>query len=238
MPINTETTVGQLVAHNPAAASILEQAGIDYCCGGHRSLTEACREAKQPVEAVAELLEKASAAGAAAERDWATASQADLVDHIVGQHHAYVRREIPRLQALIAKVRGVHGKNHPELTPIANAFDAIAQEMTMHMMKEEQILFPYIVAMEKAARGETAWPIPVFGSVENPVRLMMMEHDSAGANLRGIRELSDDFTPPADGCTSYRVLYTSLAAFEADLHQHIHLENNILFPQAIDMEAR
>lgn len=238
MPINAEKTVGQMVAENPAAARVFEQAGIDYCCGGQRSLEEACSKAKMSFAEVAALLAKAAAARTSADRDWLTSGQAELVEHIVNTHHAYVRQELPRLTALITKVQGVHGKNHPELAPIARSFAEIANEMTMHMMKEENILFPYIVDMEKAAQGKGPQPVAMFGTVQNPVRMMMQEHDSAGANLKAIRELSGDYTVPADGCTSYRVLYEALAAFEADLHQHIHLENNILFPRAIEMEER
>ena len=237
MPINAETTVGQLVAENPGAARIFEKAGIDYCCGGGQSLNDACSHSRVPLEQVKELLEQAVAARTPADRDWMAASQSELVEHIVEKHHAYVRQELPRLGALIAKVHGVHGKNHPELAQIARVFAEIAQEMTMHMMKEENILFPYIVEMEKAAQGRGPQPLPMFGTVQNPVRMMMMEHDQAGANLRAIRELSGDYTPPAEACTSYRVLYEALAAFEADLHQHIHLENNILFPRAVEMEG-
>jgi len=238
MPISTEKTVGQMVAENPEAARIFEQAGIDYCCGGQRSLEEACSKARMSFNEVTTLLEQASANRTAADRDWLRASQAELVEHIIGKHHSYVRQELPRLTALIAKVRGVHGANHPELEQVARIFAEISNEMTMHMMKEENILFPYILEMERAAEGRGERPIAMFGTVQNPVRMMMMEHDSAGANVKALRELSGDFTPPADACTSYRVLYEALAAFEADLHQHIHLENNILFPRAIEMEQR
>lgn len=238
MPINAEKTIGQLVAENPAAARIFEQAGIDYCCGGQRSLEEACAKAKMSCAEVADLLEQAAAQRTSADRDWLAAGQADLVEHIVNTHHAYVRSEMPRLEALLVKVRGVHGENHPELAQIAGIFREVAQEMTMHMMKEEQILFPYIVDLEKAAQGKGRAPIPMFGTVQNPVRMMMQEHDSAAGNLRRIRELSGGYTPPAGACASYGVLYEALAAFEADLHQHVHLENNILFPRAIEMEER
>jgi len=238
MSISTEKTVGQMVAENPETARIFEQVGIDYCCGGQRGLEEACSKAKMSFAEVAALLEQAAANRSSADRDWLRAGQAELVEHIVSKHHGYVRQELPRLTALIAKVQGVHGKNHPELAQIARTFADISNEMTMHMMKEENILFPYIVDMEKAAQGKGPQPIAMFGTVQNPVRMMMTEHDSAGGNLKAIRELSDDYTPPADGCTSYRVLYEALAAFEADLHTHIHLENNILFPRAIEMEQR
>jgi regulator of cell morphogenesis and NO signaling len=236
MPMITEKTVGQWVAENPGAARIFEEAGIDYCCGGQRSLSEACSQARVPLEQVRERLEQAPAAPG--ERDWMAASQSELVEHIVAKHHAYVRQELPRLEALIAKVNGVHGKNHPELAQIGRVWAEIVQEMTMHMMKEENILFPYMVELEKAAQGRGPQPVCMFGTVQNPVRMMMTEHDSAGASLRAMRELSADYTLPAEACTSYRVLYEALAAFEADLHQHIHLENNILFPRAVEMEGR
>jgi len=237
MPMITEKTVGQWVAENPGAARIFEEAGIDYCCGGQRSLSEACSQAQVPLEQVQAQLEQV-AAPAAGERDWMAASQSELAEHIVAKHHAYVRRELPRLTALIAKVNGVHGKNHPELAQIGRVWAEIDQEMTMHMMKEESILFPYMVELERAAQGRGPQPVCMFGTVQNPVRMMMTEHDSAGANLRAMRELSGDYTLPAEACTSYRVLYEALAAFEADLHQHIHLENNILFPRAVEMEGR
>lgn len=236
MPLITEKSVGQWVAENPGAARVFEKAGIDYCCGGQRSLDEACSQAGVPVEQVREWLEQASAAPG--ERDWTAASQSELVGHIVSRHHAYVRQELPRLQALIAKVNGVHGKNHPELAQMGRVWAEINQEMTMHMMKEESILFPYIVELEQAAQGRGPQPVCMFGTVQNPVRMMMMEHDSAGASLRALRELSNGYTLPAEACTSYRVLYEALAAFEADLHQHIHLENNILFLRAVEMESR
>ncbi len=238
MPMITEKTVGQWVAENPSAARIFEEAGIDYCCGGQRSLSEACSQSRVPLEQVRERLEQAVAAPAPGERDWMAASQSELAEHIVAKHHAYVRQELPRLTALIAKVNGVHGKNHPELAQIGRVWAELDQEMTMHMMKEESILFPYIVELERAAQGRGPQPVCMFGTVQNPVRMMMMEHDSAGASLRAMRELSNGYTLPPEACTSYRVLYEALAAFEADLHQHIHLENNILFPRAVEMESR
>ena len=236
MPMIAEKTVGRWVTENPGAARIFEKAGIDYCCGGQRSLSEACSQAGVPLEQVQAWLEQTSAVPG--ERDWRAASQGELAEHIVSKHHAYVRQELPRLDALLAKVIGVHGKNHPELAEIRRVWAEIDQEMTMHMMKEENILFPYIVELEQAAQGRGPQPVCMFGTVQNPVRMMMAEHDSAGASLRAIRELSGGYTLPAEACTSYRVLYEALAAFEADLHQHIHLENNILFPRAVEMEER
>jgi len=131
----------------------------------------------------------------------------------------------------------VHGQNHAELDVIRETFAGLGQELSMHMMKEENILFPYIIELEKSAAALTPPRRPAFGTVKNPVQMMMMEHDSAGAALRAIRQASKDLTPPEDACISYRTLYSALPEFEADLHQHIHLENNILFPRAIAMES-
>ena len=238
MSLNADQTLGQVVAEHPHAARVFEQAGIDYCCGGQRRLDEACRQSGLSLEQLGEMLKDAGQTDIEGSGGWTTAPLAELVDHIVAKHHAYVRQETPRLQALGAKVRGVHGKNHPELTAVANAFEVVAQEMAMHMMKEERMLFPYIVEMEKASRGESPWPRAPFGSVQNPVQMMMMEHDSAGGTLRGIRELTGDYAVPSDACASYRAFFEGLAQFEADLHQHVHLENNILFPRAVELEEQ
>jgi regulator of cell morphogenesis and NO signaling len=169
-------------------------------------------------------------------RDWKNELLGELVAHIKNTHHKYTREEIVRLTALLQKVCSVQGKNHPELFEIQSTFSGLAQELTTHMMKEEMVLFPYIVRMEESVmQKEPVLPAP-FGPVANPVAMMEHEHDSAGAALRSIRKASSDFVAPADACVSYQTLYKALAAFEADLHQHIHLENNILFPRAIAME--
>jgi len=170
------------------------------------------------------------------DRDWQREPLGDLVTHITSTHHKYTREELARLGPLFDKVCSVHGKNHPELLNVQGSFRGLAQELTMHMMKEEMVLFPYIVRMEEAViQNEPVLP-PPFGSVENPVSMMMDEHDSAGDALRAMREASSGYAPPPDACVSYQTLYKALAEFEADLHQHIHLENNILFPRAIAME--
>jgi regulator of cell morphogenesis and NO signaling len=160
----------------------------------------------------------------------------DLVGHIIATHHKYTREELARLAPLFTKVCSVHGKNHPELPGIRAAFTGLAQELTMHMMKEEMVLFPYIVRMEEAVIQQEPILPPPFGNVQNPVSMMEHEHESAGAALHTMRELSSGYSAPADACISYQTLYRALAEFEADLHQHIHLENNILFPRAIAME--
>ena len=169
-------------------------------------------------------------------RDWQTEPLADLVAHIRDTHHAYTRDALARITQLLDKVCSVHGANHPELRGIQTTFAALRQELSMHMMKEEMMLFPYIVRMEEAVLADEPVLPPPFGTVRNPVAMMMREHDGAGEDLREIRAASNGYTAPADGCITYQTLYRALAEFEADLHQHIHLENNILFPRALTME--
>jgi len=236
METQKSPTVRELAAVNPSAARIFERFGIDYCCGGEKSLAEACTAARVNLDEVKIALE--TPAPETKDRDWQKASLAELVAHIVAKHHQFTREEIARLTPLIAKVEGVHGQNHPEINEVQGLFRGLAQEMTMHMMKEEHMLFPYIEQLEKAVnRGARPAP-PMFGTVQNPVRMMMMEHDSSGEALRRIRELTGGYAAPVDACVSYQTLYKALQDFEADLHQHIHLENNILFPRAVALESR
>jgi regulator of cell morphogenesis and NO signaling len=155
----------------------------------------------------------------------------------VEKHHTFTRQELARLEALLVKVCGVHGQNHPELFRIQEQFQELNRDLEPHMLKEERVLFPYIIQMEEAAKNNRPNVVPPFGTVRNPVKVMMAEHDAAGDILREMRELSSDYTVPEDACISYQTLYGALAALEADLHQHIHLENNILFPRAAEMEA-
>lgn len=240
MSVLTEKTVRELALENPTATRIFEKLGIDYCCGGNKSLEEACHAAKLPVEQVVDALAVAeqSAREARADHNWQVEPLADLVAHIKNTHHQYVRQEIARLGPLFEKVCSVHGRNHPELIAVRDSFRGLADELTMHLMKEEVVLFPYIVRMEEAAiQQEPVVPSP-FGSVKNPINMMEHEHDSAGHALRAMREASQGYLPPADACVSYQTLYRALLDFEADLHQHIHLENNILFPRAVAMETR
>ncbi|MBZ5704133.1 MAG: iron-sulfur cluster repair di-iron protein [Acidobacteriia bacterium] len=238
MSVTTEKTVRELALENPSATRVFEKLGIDYCCGGSQSLEQACRAANLPMDQVLDSLEMAEQAARAAQKvhDWQREPLADLVAHISSTHHKYTREEIARLGPLFDKVCSVHGKNHPELLQVRVSFRGLAQELTMHMMKEEMVLFPYIVRMEEAViQNEPALP-PPFGSVQNPVAMMEQEHESAGNALRAMRAASAGYTAPPDACVSYQTLYKALAEFEADLHQHIHLENNILFPRAIAME--
>lgn len=238
MSVTTQKTVREFPVEDPAATRILEKLGIDYCCGGDQPLDQACRAANLQLDQVLDSLEKAKQANRSApnHHDWQKEPLEDLIAHIHSTHHKYTREEIARLEPLLDKVCSVHGKNHSELLHIRATFAGLASELTMHMMKEEMVLFPYIVRMEESViQNEPILP-PPFGSVQNPVSMMEHEHDSAGAALRAMRQASCNYSAPPDACISYQTLCKALAEFEADLHQHIHLENNILFPRAIAME--
>lgn len=240
MTITAEKTVRELALEDTAATRVFERLGIDYCCGGNKSLGDACQASNLSVDQVIDALEMADEAAHAARKDrnWQVEPLADLIAHIKNTHHQYTRDEMARLVPLLEKVCSVHGKNHPELQQVRASFQSLAQELTTHMMKEERVLFPYIVRMEEAViQKEPILPSP-FGSVQNPVTMMEHEHDSAGNALCAMRDASCGYSAPGDGCISYQTLYKALADFEADLHQHIHLENNILFPRAIAMEKR
>jgi regulator of cell morphogenesis and NO signaling len=228
--------VRDLANTNPGAARIFERLGIDYCCGGDKSLAEACSAAKIDLAQVAGELEKPQPT--LADRDWQNAPLQELTRYIIEKHHGFVKQEIARLLPLFIKVIGVHGNNHPELRQIQTHFQSLTEELTLHLMKEERMLFPYIEDLEAAANCGSRAATPMFGTVQNPVRMMTMEHDSAGELLREMRRATNGYALPENACMSFRMLYSALEEFEADLHQHIHLENNILFPRAIALESR
>jgi regulator of cell morphogenesis and NO signaling len=238
MTMTAERTVRELALENTTATRVFEKLGIDYCCGGNKSLGDACRASNLSVDQVIDSLEMAEEAAHAARKDrnWQIEPLADLIAHIKNTHHKYTSEEMARLVPLLDKVCSVHGKNHPELQRVRENFQSLVQELTTHLMKEERVLFPYIVRMEEAViQKEPVLPSP-FGSVQNPISMMEHEHDSAGSALRAMRDASGGYKAPADACVSFQTLYKALADFEADLHQHIHLENNILFPRAIALE--
>jgi len=230
-----DTKIGDLVLEQPAAMRLFEGLNIDYCCGGHRTLAEACRVSDQDPEAV--LLQLAALeAGAAAPTDpkvWADAPLSDLVAHIEATHHVFTRTELARVAPLMAKVAQVHGENHPELARLEQCFQAMHADLIPHLEKEEQILFPYIRAMEQPSGPGGS----CFGSVANPVNAMQAEHEAVGDLLREVRILTHDYTPPADGCASFRSLYMGLQQLEEDLHLHIYLESHLLFPRAVALEG-
>ena len=244
MNIDTTKTVRELALNIPGATRVFEELGIDYCCGGNKPFAQACGEANLQTQHVIESLESAAVTervrrnikAQPEDEDWQSMTLSDLTAHIKDTHHKYVKSEISRLEPLFDKVCKAHGCKHPELLELRGQFHELAQELTTHMMKEEMVLFPYIERMEEAViGGEPILPAP-FGTVNNPVTTMVHEHDLAGNLLREMRRLSNAYQPPESACVSYKTLYWALAEFERDLHQHVHLENNILFPRAIKME--
>jgi regulator of cell morphogenesis and NO signaling len=231
-----ETTVRDIAIEQPASIRVFEKYGIDYCCGGRRPLAEACEERSLQMDEVLAAIENATAQTQPAGPDWTTASLAAICDHIVRTHHAYIRNELPRLQAFAQKVVARHGDDRPELPQIQQLVDAVGHDLIAHLAKEEQMLFPYIANLERNLATCGPASLGCAGSVRNPIRVMMAEHDVAGGILAQIRKLSSDYTPPEAACPTYRGFYQALYEFEQDLHQHVHLENNILFPRAIELE--
>ncbi len=240
MSATMEKTLRELALEMPAATRIFEKLHLDYCCGGSQTLSQACDRAHLPVEQVLASLDEADRTGHAAlpDRDWRGEPLSGLIAHIRNTHHRYTRDEIARLGPLFDKVCSVHGERHPELLNLRNIFGGLSQELTSHLMKEEMVLFPYVERMEESVLARQTVQPPPFGTVRNPVAMMLHEHDDAGQALRDLRSASDGYTAPADACISFQTLYRALAEFEEDLHQHIHLENNILFPRAVEMEGR
>lgn len=231
-----QTTVRDIALDNPASIRVFEKFGIDYCCGGRKPLAQACEERSLDAATVLAAIAGVSEEAAAPATDWSTASLESLCAHIVATHHAYVRSEIPRLEHFAQRVVARHGATHYELLPIQQLIASLSEELLQHLDKEEVILFPYITNLERSLASCGPRTLACFGTVKNPVRAMMAEHDAAGAALAEIRSLSHDFMPPDGACPTYRGFYQALSDFERDLHQHIHLENNILFPRAIEME--
>jgi regulator of cell morphogenesis and NO signaling len=237
MTISSTMKVRDVVLELPQATRVFEKLNIDYCCGGDKPLGEACAIAGVEVANLERMLEEVRQAPGNGSLDFAKATLGELVGHILDKHHVYTKDEMARLEPLMVKVIEAHGANHPELQGMGGLFQQLCADLKPHMFKEEQILFPYIVEMETSALQNRPAPFAPFGTVKNPVRMMMMEHETVGDLLRELRALSSNYTVPPDGCISYQTLYRALEAFEQDLHQHIHLENNILFPRAIEMEG-
>lgn len=229
---NTQATVGELVVENPTRARVFEKLGIDYCCGGKKPLADACAEQGLDVGRVTEALATADAPGEG-QRDWSQARLTELCDHIEATHHAYLKQELPRLTAMIQKVAQVHGDRHAELWMVRDVFEGMRSEMEAHMFKEEHILFPAIRRLESNS-GEPCFHC---GSIQNPIRVMESEHDSAGGALERMRQLTQGYAVPDGACNTYRAMLSALEQLEADMHQHVHKENNVLFPRAIAAEA-
>ena len=229
-------TIKEIVTQNFRAASVFEKYSLDFCCKGGRTITDACKEKNlDPSPIFTELQSLNNAADNTVQRfnQW---SPDFLVSYIIENHHAYIRQVIPSLLAHTRKVASVHGERHPEMIRTADIFAVVADEMMSHMHKEEQMLFPYIAALFNSLQDKAPVPRSPFGSVSNPIAMMEQEHDAAGSMMYEIRELTNSYALPDDACTTYRVTLQELKEFEHDLHQHVHLENNILFPKAAQME--
>jgi regulator of cell morphogenesis and NO signaling len=228
-------TIGQLAAQRPEALGVLERHGVDYCCGGERNIEDACVQAGADPQTVLAEIDRATAASDGSEkRDWLSASLTELCDHIEQTHHAFLREQLPFLTDLFEKVIAAHGEGHPELAEAREVFGALRAELEPHMFKEERILFPAIRRLESAG-APVSFP---FGTVQNPIGVMEDEHAAAGEALRRLRELTDGYQSPDDACNAYRGLLEILQRLEVDLHEHIHKENNILFPRAAELEGR
>jgi len=224
----TEASVGELVRAVPARARVFEKLRIDYCCGGKKSLAEACQKRDLDPATVWTMLEALDHARDVAVVDADAMSLSELCDHIESTHHEYLREELPRLDFMTRKVAAVHGGDEPRLVRIRELFEGFAAEIAHHTHKEEQVVFPRLRAMESTA-GHSIGQAELKGLLAQ----MEREHDGAGDALAQFRELTEDFTPPAWACNTFRALYDSLAQLEQDMHQHVHKENNILFPRAL-----
>ena len=235
MELLVEKTVGEIVAANYKTADVFKKHGIDFCCGGNVTLSETCRKKGIEISTIEDDLQKITASKSEG-NDFDRWNLDFLIDYIINQHHSYVAENIPLIIQYSDKVARVHGENHPETVEINRLFHEVARELQAHMQKEELILFPFIKQMVKSNKEGIPMPTPPFGTVNNPIKMMEMEHETAGEIFKQIAKLSNNFTPPLAACTTYRVLYAKLEDFESDLHKHIHLENNILFPKALKLE--
>lgn len=236
MTLSPEMTIGEMVAQDYRAASVFGKYGIDFCCKGHRTLSEACERKGFSTEEIERELNEILRDPSDNSIDFKSWPLDLLTSYIEKTHHRYVEQQIPVLLQFLEKLCKVHGGRHPELFDIYDLFRFSAGDLTQHMKKEELILFPFINKMVLAEKYNVNIDMPNFGSVENPIEMMKDEHTTEGERFATIATLTDGFTPPEDACTTYRVTFQMLKEFEQDLHRHIHLENNILFPKAIMMQ--
>ncbi len=233
--MNSATTLRSIALEHPATIRVFEHFHMDYCCGGKRPLGEVCAEKCIAAEVVLAALAEAVHSEPAAE-DFSHATLAELIRHIVQTHHAYTRSELPRLQAMADRVASKHGPLHPEAALIQRNLAQLSGELIFHLNKEERILFPYIEGMVRSREENAAPPAACFNSVENPIQAMIQEHEGAAALLEEMRTTTRGFMPWPGACPTTGGLYYGLNAFEADLHRHVHLENNLLFPRAIQLQ--
>lgn len=229
--VSAASRLGDLVTASPDLARVLERHGLDYCCGGGRTLGDACAERDLDVEAVVADL-AARMPTDAPPPAWAGLPPGALTDHLEAVHHRPLDDELPRLSALLEKIEGVHGGRHPELVEVRRVYEQVRTDLEPHLRKEEQVLFPMVRELD-AASGPVAFHC---GTLRNPISVMLSEHDRVGELLDVLRALTDDFTVPADGCASYEAAYRGLAWLDADTRLHVHKENNVLFPAVVALE--
>ncbi|MCE9591723.1 MAG: iron-sulfur cluster repair di-iron protein [Planctomycetes bacterium] len=227
--ISTDSTVGQLVVQRPSRSRVFQRLGIDFCCGGKKRLLDACRDKGLDTDEVVQALAADEAISGQGGVDVAGMGLSQLCDHIEQTHHAYLHTELPRVGAMAKKVAAVHGANHPWTVELASVFAGFSAELDTHMVKEERVLFPWIRTLEKSGRCDEGH---CSGSIANPIRMMEHEHDNAGRAMERMRELSHGYTPPPGACNTFIAMLDGLARIESDMHQHVHKENNILFPKA------
>ena len=229
-------TIGDYVTENIKAAHVFKKYGIDFCCGGGITLEKACQDKGLDMSKVQQDLSEIEI-----ERNhsfnfnkWELSF---LIDYVINEHHTYVRESIPIIAQYAEKVARVHGQNYPEVVKVYNIFMEVAEELYAHLDKEEQILFPYVKELESAKKEKRDAFVPPFGTVINPIRMMEHEHENAGDAFKEIAILTNNYTPPMAACNTFRALYAKLQEFEEDLHQHVHLENNIIHRKAASLEG-
>lgn len=240
MNLDATRPVKAIVNEVPAAARIFEKAGIDYCCGGEKSLRDACKDAHTTVEEILRSIEDARIPDGSEDQlsHWGQVPLPDLIDRIVKKHHVYCRQEQERLTPLLARVVQVHGDRHAELKRIQSLFNGLTEDLARHMDKEEKSIFPVILAMGRASMRKAPKPLLASGTIQNPVSTLILEHDDCGRILKEMHRLSGGYEPPDDACGSYQSLYQGLKEFEIDMHQHVYLENSVLFPRTVSLEKQ
>lgn len=239
MKINEDITIGEIVAKDNRTASVFESLEIDFCCQGNRTIDEVCEtrniDSRDLIEDIQKVLQESKITQI---NDYNIWTLDKLALHIEEKHHKYVEKQIPVIKQYLDKICTVHGKQHPELFKVQELFNASAGELSMHMKKEELVLFPFIYKMVKFKKENKPYEIPGFGTVQNPIQMMMDEHDNEDERFRQINKITQNYRIPDDACESYRACFAYLQEFDEDLHLHIHLENNILFPKAIELEKQ
>jgi regulator of cell morphogenesis and NO signaling len=234
MVITTETQVRDIVLEVPNAIPVLEHFGIDYCCGGKHTLAEACTRGGKNIEIVLDEVERCGQSGTTSEIPWRSVPLRDLIEHILQKHHTFTRSQLALIQELASKVERRYGAAHPEIQKLNEMLATVSSELVHHLFCEENMLFPYIEQLEGKQKGLFAVP---FDSIQQPIARMLQEHSQTGDEFRTLREITSNYQAPDDACTTYRALYRGLKDLEHDLYQHIHLENNILFPRALALES-